>query len=200
MREFILGGARSGKSRLAERLALASGLPVTYVATAQATDDAEMQTRIEHHRRRRPKEWGLVEVGADLAKVLTHHARPDHCLLVDCLTLWLSQLLWEEEGDREGGEKVSSAEEEGRREPALSPARVRQEAFLEVLPTLPGYLIVVSNETGMGIVPLGALTRRFCDEAGRLHQAVAAHSDRVVLTVAGLPTVLKGPPLPLAER
>ncbi|MFP4080956.1 MAG: bifunctional adenosylcobinamide kinase/adenosylcobinamide-phosphate guanylyltransferase [Ectothiorhodospira sp.] len=171
MRELILGGARSGKSALAERLAGESGLAVTYVATARPGDDEEMQARIRHHRDRRPGHWGLVEAGADLAGVLRDHAAPDHCLLVDCLTLWLTHLLWDEDE---------------------ATARREQERLLEALPDLPGRLILVSNETGMGIVPLGELTRRFCDEAGRLHQAVAARCERVTLTVAGLPLVIKG--------
>ncbi|ANB01024.1 bifunctional adenosylcobinamide kinase/adenosylcobinamide-phosphate guanylyltransferase [Ectothiorhodospira sp. BSL-9] len=171
MKELILGGVRSGKSALAERLALESGLPVTYVATARVRDDEEMRQRIQHHRDRRPDDWGLVEAGADLADVLHQHARPDHCLLVDCLTLWLTHLLWDED------ENTCLQE---------------QTRFLEAMPALPGHLIMVSNETSMGIVPMGELTRRFCDEAGRLHQTVAARSDRVVLTVAGLPLVLKG--------
>ncbi|EHQ52178.1 adenosylcobinamide kinase/adenosylcobinamide-phosphate guanylyltransferase [Ectothiorhodospira sp. PHS-1] len=174
MKELILGGVRSGKSALAERLALESGLPVTYVATARPGDDEEMHARIRHHRERRPSDWTLVESGADLAATLVRHARPGHCLLVDCLTLWLTHLLWDEE--------------------AQTCAR-EQEDFLVVLPRLPGRVIMVSNETSMGIVPLGELTRRFCDDAGRLHQAVAARADRVVLTVAGLPHTLKGEPL-----
>lgn len=172
MRELILGGVRSGKSFLAERLALDSGLAVTYFATAQA-DDAEMQARISHHRARRPADWGLVEVENDLAAVLAAHAAAERCLLVDCLTLWLTGLLLKED------EQLLAAE---------------TTALLELLPRLPGRLIMVSNETGLGVVPMGELTRRFCDETGRLHQRLAACCDRVILTVAGLPQVLKGPP------
>ncbi|MCG5511007.1 bifunctional adenosylcobinamide kinase/adenosylcobinamide-phosphate guanylyltransferase [Ectothiorhodospira lacustris] len=171
MKELILGGVRSGKSALAERLALASSLPVTYVATARPGEDEEMQQRIRHHRERRPPDWALVEAGPDLAAILARHARPGHCLLVDCLTLWLTHLLWDED------EQTCARE---------------QEDFVAVLPRLPGRVIMVSNETSMGIVPLGELTRRFCDDAGRLHQAVAARADRVILTVAGLPHLLKG--------
>lgn len=174
MKELILGGARSGKSALAERLAVESALAVTYVATARPGEDEEMRARIRHHQERRPAHWGLVEAGADLAGVLRAHAAPDRCLLVDCLTLWLTHLLWDED------EATCSRE---------------QTRLLQALADLPGRLILVSNETGMGIVPLGELTRRFCDEAGRLHQAVAARCERVTLTVAGLPLVLKGDPL-----
>lgn len=170
MRELILGGMRSGKSRLAEQHARESGLPVTYLATATVEDD-EMRARIAHHQAQRPNHWQLLEEPLALASALQRHAAAGHCVLVDCLTLWLTNLL--------------CAEDE---------ARLRQEvsALLDVLPSLPGHIILVSNETGMGIVPLGELTRRYCDEAGRLHQAVAQCCERVILTVAGLPLKLKG--------
>ncbi len=170
MRELILGGVRSGKSSLAERHAAGSGLDVVYVATAQALD-AEMQQRIAHHRARRPSHWQVVEAGHGLAEVLQQHASADRCLLVDCLTLWLTQMLCE-----------------------LSETDLRREvdALLDALPRLPGQIILVSNETNMGVVPLGELSRRYCDEAGRLHQRLGALCERVILTVAGLPLVVKG--------
>ncbi len=170
MRTLILGGMRSGKSRLAEQRAQASGLPVTYLATATVQDD-EMRARVAHHQAQRPGHWQLVEEPLALAAALQHYAAEQRCVLVDCLTLWLTNLL--------------CAEDEARLRSEIS-------ALLDVLPTLPGEIILVSNETGMGIVPLGELTRRYCDEAGRLHQAVAQHCDKVVLTVAGLPLPLKG--------
>ncbi|MDX1300630.1 MAG: bifunctional adenosylcobinamide kinase/adenosylcobinamide-phosphate guanylyltransferase [Pseudomonas sp.] len=170
MHELILGGARSGKSRLAERLASESGLAVTYIATSQALD-GEMDARIQHHRERRPPTWGLVEEPLALAQVLREHAAADKCLLVDCLTLWLTNLLMLDD-------------------PARLPAE--REALLECLTALPGRIILVSNETGLGVVPLGELTRRYVDEAGWLHQALAERCQRVVFTVAGLPMVLKG--------
>jgi len=172
MRELILGGARSGKSDHAERLAVASGLDVTYIATAQARDE-EMALRIEHHRRRRPDHWQLVEEPLELAAAMQHHAAPERCLLVDCLTLWLSNLLAGEPADE------------------VAFARRRTE-FLEQLPALPGRVVLVSNEVGLGIVPLGELSRRFCDESGRLHQAVAERCERVTFITAGLPMSLKG--------
>ncbi|WP_038051031.1 bifunctional adenosylcobinamide kinase/adenosylcobinamide-phosphate guanylyltransferase [Thioalkalivibrio sp. ALJ1] len=173
MKTLVLGGVRSGKSRLAERLAQESGQPVTYVATARA-DDQEMARRIERHKADRPAHWGLVEIGTGLGKALEQTAAPDHCLLVDCLTLWLTQLLCTEHE-----------------------ARIEQEreALIETLPRLPGTVILVSNETGLGITPMDALSRRFADESGCLHQRLAAEMDRVVLTVAGLPHILKGDPL-----
>ncbi|HTO18780.1 MAG TPA: bifunctional adenosylcobinamide kinase/adenosylcobinamide-phosphate guanylyltransferase [Pseudomonas sp.] len=170
MHELILGGARSGKSRLAEQRAADSGLRVTYVATSQALD-GEMAARIEHHRARRPAHWGLVEEPLALAQVLREQAAPERCLLVDCLTLWLTNLLMLDDAARLAAER---------------------QALLETLPELPGRVILVSNETGLGVVPLGELSRRYVDEAGWLHQALAAACQRVTFTVAGLPMVLKG--------
>lgn len=173
MLELILGGARSGKSRLAERLATQSGLAVTYIATSQALD-GEMSARIQHHRQRRPADWGLVEEPLELARALRDNAAPGRCLLVDCLTLWLTNLLMLDDDTR---------------------LAMQRDAFLEALTELPGRIILVSNETGLGVVPLGELTRRYVDEAGWLHQAVAERAERVLFTVAGLPMLLKGEPL-----
>lgn len=170
MRELILGGIRSGKSELAEQHASDSGLQVVYVATAQVRDE-EMQQRVAEHQLRRPDSWVLVEAGHNLAEVLRREASAQRCVLVDCLTLWLTQLLCDED------ETVL------RRECA---------ALLEVLPRLPGHIIFVSVETNMGVMPMGELSRRYCDEAGRLHQQVAALCERVILTVAGLPLIVKG--------
>ena len=168
MKELILGGARSGKSAFAQRRATASGLDVLYLATAQA-GDAEMTARIARHRAERPEPWGLIEEPLALAAALRTHAAPQRCLLVDCLTLWLSNLL-------AAGADTLAAE---------------TQALFAILPTLPGYLLLVSNEVGQGIVPANPLARRFRDEAGRLHQTVAHDCDRVSLIVAGLPLTLK---------
>jgi adenosylcobinamide kinase/adenosylcobinamide-phosphate guanylyltransferase len=170
MHELILGGARSGKSRLAERLAGESGLAVTYIATSQALD-GEMDARIRQHRARRPAHWDLVEEPLELARVLREQAAAERCLLVDCLTLWLSNLLMLEDEARLDAER---------------------DALLACLGDLPGRVILVSNETGLGVVPLGELSRRYVDAAGWLHQALAAQCQRVVFSVAGLPMVLKG--------
>ncbi|AMB78682.1 MULTISPECIES: bifunctional adenosylcobinamide kinase/adenosylcobinamide-phosphate guanylyltransferase [Pseudomonas] len=170
MLQLILGGARSGKSRLAEKLAAGSGLAVTYIATSQPLD-GEMNERVRHHRERRPGHWALVEEPVELARVLRDNARADSFLLVDCLTLWLTNLLLLEDPQRLSAER---------------------DALLECLAELPGEIVLVSNETGMGVVPLGELTRRYVDEAGWLHQALAERCQRVVLTVAGLPLTLKG--------
>lgn len=170
MLQLILGGARSGKSRLAEKLAAESGCAVTYIATSQPLD-GEMNERVRHHRERRPEHWALIEEPIELARVLRENARADTCLLVDCLTLWLTNLLMLEDLQRLNAER---------------------DALLECLADLPGEIVFVSNETGMGVVPLGELTRRYVDEAGWLHQALAERCQRVVLTVAGLPLTLKG--------
>jgi adenosylcobinamide kinase/adenosylcobinamide-phosphate guanylyltransferase len=170
MRSLILGGARSGKSALAERLAMASRQDVVYIATAQANDE-EMAARIAHHRTSRPAHWQSVEEPLALAATLHRHARAERCLLVDCLTLWLSNLLGQDDESRFVQER---------------------DALLEVLPTLEGQLLLVSNEVGLGIVPMGAQTRHFVDEAGRLHQALAERCERVLFVAAGLPLVLKG--------
>lgn len=170
MLQLILGGARSGKSRLAEKLATDSSLAVTYIATSQPLD-GEMNDRVAHHRARRPAEWGLIEEPLALARVLRETASAERCLLVDCLTLWLTNLLMLDNPERLAQER---------------------EALLDCLAALPGEVIFVSNETGMGVVPLGELTRRYVDEAGWLHQALAERCQRVVLTVAGLPLTLKG--------
>ncbi|MBZ9665033.1 bifunctional adenosylcobinamide kinase/adenosylcobinamide-phosphate guanylyltransferase [Pseudomonas sp. LMG 31766] len=170
MLELILGGARSGKSRLAEKLADESGLDVVYIATSQPLD-GEMNARVAQHRARRPAHWALVEEPLALAQVLREQAAPGRCLLVDCLTLWLTNLLMQDD-----------------------PARlaVERDALLVSVEELPGRILLVSNETGLGVVPLGELTRRYVDEAGWLHQALAERSQRVLFTVAGLPMVLKG--------
>ncbi|WP_455923822.1 bifunctional adenosylcobinamide kinase/adenosylcobinamide-phosphate guanylyltransferase [Pseudomonas putida] len=170
MLQLILGGARSGKSRLAERRASDSGLAVTYIATSQPLD-GEMNERVQLHRQRRPAHWGLVEEPLELARVLREQAAADRCLLVDCLTLWLTNLLMQEDPER---------------------LALEREALLHCLAELPGEIIFVSNETGLGVVPLGELTRRYVDEAGLLHQALAERCQRVTLTVAGLPLTLKG--------
>ncbi|MEX1827982.1 bifunctional adenosylcobinamide kinase/adenosylcobinamide-phosphate guanylyltransferase [Luteibacter sp. CQ10] len=170
MKTLILGGARSGKSALAERMAADAGDAVTYVATAQAFD-AEMAERIRHHRSRRPSAWAVVEEPIHLAAVLRAQAAPERFLLVDCLTLWLSNLLGIDDGAHF--------------------ERERAELF-DALPTLPGEIVFVTNEVGLGVVPMGELTRRYVDEAGRLHQMLAVRCERVLFVAAGLPLALKG--------
>lgn len=170
MQALILGGARSGKSRYAETIAQSHGREVVYIATAQA-HDAEMQARIAHHQHTRPAHWQTVEEPLSLAATLQHYAQPHRLLLVDCLTLWLTNLLCAEDA-------------------TLLPRET--DALLTCLPTLPCDVVLVSNEVGLGVVPLGELTRHYVDHAGRLHQQLAAQVTTVVFMVAGLPHVLKG--------
>ncbi|KDR28258.1 MULTISPECIES: bifunctional adenosylcobinamide kinase/adenosylcobinamide-phosphate guanylyltransferase [Caballeronia] len=176
---FILGGARSGKSAHAERLAAESGLPVTYIATARV-GDAEFAERVKLHRGRRPAHWTLVEAPLDLAGALREADRAGHCVLIDCLTLWLANLLFSKEAMSD--------------EVAVLPDSAR-DAFAQfdaALGQTKGKVIVVSNEIGLGVVPLGSVTRLYVDELGRLNQRVAAASTRATLMVAGLPLALKG--------
>lgn len=164
---LVLGGARSGKSAYAEALAIAGGT-ARYLATAQAFDD-EMTARIDLHKSRRGAGWTTFEEPLDLVGVLQRIARPDAPVLVDCLTLWTSNLLFAER----------DLEAEG-------------DALAGCLRDLNGSVIFVANEVGLGIVPDNALARRFRDAAGRLNQKIAAAADRVVFVAAGLPMILKG--------
>lgn len=173
MIELVLGGARSGKSRYAEQQAIDSGLPVLYLATAEA-GDAEMRARIAHHRQRRPAEWQTLEEPVDLAGAIRTHANPECCLLIDCLTLWLSNVLFDRRGSIQ--EQLFAAQ---------------RAALLDALRDCKGRVIMVSNEVGLGVVAADAMTRRFVDEAGFLHQELAQICGRVVLVTAGLPQQLK---------
>ncbi|HFD15979.1 MAG TPA: bifunctional adenosylcobinamide kinase/adenosylcobinamide-phosphate guanylyltransferase [Rhodospirillales bacterium] len=158
---------RSGKSRRAEDLVAASGLARVYLATAVA-GDTEMEARIAAHRRRRGRDWRTVEVPLRLPEAILAESRPDRILLVDCLTLWLTNLLM------------------AKAEPATA-----FERLAEALAARRGPVVLVSNEVGLGVVPADPLGRRFVDLAGDLHRRLAALADRVELVVAGLPLVLK---------
>jgi len=177
---LILGGARSGKSRHAERLALASGLPVTVIATAEPLD-AEMAARIRRHRLDRPTAWRTVETPVALADALRREALPGRCVIVDCLTLWLLNLM--------AGAEALPEPLDADRLPRLLGERA---ALLDCVPALPGEVLFVANEVGLGLVPETPLGRLFRDEAGRLNQALAALCERVSFIAAGLPLTLKG--------
>ena len=182
-RTLVLGGARSGKSAYAERLAIESGKEVVYIATATAGDD-EMAARIKHHRGSRPAEWTTVEEPLALGNQLLRWSSPDRLILVDCLTLWLSNLLFSSgETYPEVGEITL---------PALF--HEQQDMLASALTKCTSDVVLVSNEVGMGIMPFGAISRCFVDEQGRLNQAMAAICDRAVFVAAGLPLVLKGTP------
>jgi len=139
LKTLILGGVKSGKSHQAEKLAVATDQPITFIATALA-HDAEMSSRIKQHKADRPSNWTLVEEAYELGAVINNTCQTGHCVIVDCLTLWLTQL------------------------------------------------------NSMGVIPMGELSRRYCDEAGLMHQRIASHCDRVILSVAGIAMTLKEPP------
>lgn len=179
MKTLLIGGARSGKSALAEQLALASGREVRVLATAEAGDD-EMAARIQAHRRQRPAAWATVEEPLHLAAALQAADGPGRLLLVDCLTLWLSNCLLAD------GEAPLAAGLVG------ETWTVQRAALLHCLPGLQADVILIGNEVGHGIVPLGALNRLFVDESGRLHQALAAHCEQVRWVMAGCTVKLKG--------
>ena len=166
MKHLVLGGARSGKSGYAERCAQVSERPLIYIATAEAGDE-EMAARIARHQSERGEQWTTIESPLNLADTL-QGCPADACVLVDCLTLWLSNSLaadcWEAE----------------------------QQALLALVPELHCELILVSNEVGQGLVPTSALGRRFVDESGRLHQQLAAICEQVSFVTAGIAQTLKG--------
>ncbi len=165
--EFVLGGARSGKTAFALERAEARGLAPVMVATAEPLDE-EMRVRIAAHRAERGPRWTTIEEGRDLARVLGEAANAERILVVDCLTLWLSNLMAVEiDVDAE------------------------TERLCEALTHLAGPVILVSNEVGLGIVPENALARRFRDHQGRLNRRVAAVAGRVTFVAAGLPLVMK---------
>lgn len=166
---LVLGGARSGKSRYAQGRAEALGLAKIYVATGEA-HDAEMAERIACHRADRGEDWTTIEAPLELAEAIAANAAPDRVLLVDCLTLWASNLM-------------------------LAGRDIEAEAagLVSAIAASHGPLILVSNEVGLGIVPDNALARRFRDVAGRINQQVARTVDEAVFIAAGLPLALKGP-------
>ncbi|KNG94011.1 bifunctional adenosylcobinamide kinase/adenosylcobinamide-phosphate guanylyltransferase [Pseudaestuariivita atlantica] len=168
---LVTGGARSGKSRIAEEMALGLSRPATYIATAEAWDD-EMRARIAAHQARRGTEWQTLHAPRDLCAALAETDAPGAARLVDCLTLWLTNLMLA------GGDDA----------PDL---RAETERLMATLKAQAGPVVLVSNEVGMGIVPDTALGRAFRDAQGSLNQAVAATADEVYLAVSGLPLKVK---------
>jgi len=164
---LVLGGARSGKSRFAQAQAERHPGDLVYIATAQAFD-SEMADRIARHRNDRGPRWQTVEAPLDLAPAIAAHGASAATLLVDCLTLWASNLLF-------AGRDI--------------PAEIG--ALSSAIAAVPGRIILVSNEVGLGIVPDNALARQFRDIAGDINQAIARIADKAVFVVAGLPIQLK---------
>lgn len=170
LKSLILGGARSGKSNYAENLAIQSNKKLVYIATATVHDD-EMRLRVNQHKKdRESQQWISIEEPLSLAQALQENATAETVVLVDCLTMWLNNLLADSDKTRLQAELSN---------------------LLNCLENLQGEVIFVSNEVGMGIVPMGELTRQFVDESGRLHQQLAQRVDTVVLMVAGLPLFIK---------
>jgi adenosylcobinamide kinase/adenosylcobinamide-phosphate guanylyltransferase len=164
---LVLGGARSGKSRCAEGLTQLAAPPWIYLATAEALDD-EMRERIAHHRSHRDSHWQTIETPLNIAEAIIAHSATRQPILIDCLTLWLNNMMLAERDVAEASDRLIIA-----------------------LVQAPGPIVVVSNEVGLGIVPDTPLGRRFRDAQGQLNQRVAAIADRVVMMVAGLPLNLK---------
>jgi adenosylcobinamide kinase/adenosylcobinamide-phosphate guanylyltransferase len=165
---LVLGGARSGKSAFAEGLVERASATRLYLATAQAWDD-EMRDRIASHRHRRGEGWVTIEFPVELTQALQTHARADRPILVDCLTLWVTNLML-------GEHEMDTA----------------FDGLVKAIPTLKGPVVFVSNEVGLGIVPDNAMARAFRDHAGRLHQLIASLADEVHFVAAGLPLKMKG--------
>jgi adenosylcobinamide kinase/adenosylcobinamide-phosphate guanylyltransferase len=166
-RVLVVGGQRSGKSRFAERLVATSGRAPVYLAVATA-GDAEMAARIAEHRTYRGNDWRTVEEPLDIAAVLARESKPDAVILVECLTLWLSNLMG-------AGRDIDAA----------------TDALIAALEQAAGPVVLVSNEVGGGIMPDNALARRYADALGVLNQRVAAVATQVVLVAAGQPLILK---------
>ena len=163
---FVLGGARSGKSRYAESLVESAGAGL-YLATAQTLDE-EMETRVKLHKERRSDIWTTLEEPLNLAQAIADQASPNHMILVDCLTLWLSNLM---EADKDIAKETTK--------------------LCATLQDAKGPVVLVSNEVGMGIVPENALARAFRDNQGRLNQEIAAIANKVIFVAAGLPIFMK---------
>lgn len=172
---LVIGGARSGKSKYAEELVTTYNLPVSYVATATAID-SEMAERIAHHQTRRPENWQLHECPLELTELIKVESQKKQVILVDCLTLWLNNQLYKDPHQNFSllfSELIDTIKE--------TQVHKEQQA----------HIIFVSNEVGLGIIPMGEVTRQFVDEAGRLNQQLAQVANRVIFMVAGLPMTLK---------
>ncbi len=169
MKQLIIGGCRSGKSSYAEKCAIATGKKCIYIATAEALD-SEMQARVQKHQEDRSDAWELCESPLQLAAAIRQYDNPEYCILLDCLTLWLSNCLLSDEVGLWSRERSD---------------------FFEALKSNRSHLLMVGNEVGSGLVPMGKINRVFVDENGRLHQDLAEICDEVNYIVAGLSHTLK---------
>lgn len=174
MKQLILGGARSGKSALAERITAQYGSEIAYIATANTQfNDDEMDARISYHQAQRPGHWETFECPLSLPEQLRQIDGQYDGIMIDCLTLWVSNCLLQE--------NIDWSE--------------RKQSLADAINHSTTPVIMVSNEVGMGVVPMGEISRQFVDESGFLHQALATLCDRVVFVAAGLPLVMKGKPI-----
>ncbi|MDO6777214.1 bifunctional adenosylcobinamide kinase/adenosylcobinamide-phosphate guanylyltransferase [Shewanella sp. 10N.286.52.C2] len=176
MKQLIIGGARSGKSKMAQNYASQwqsnTQGEVIVIVTAQNKDGA-MAKRIAHHQANRPPHWQTVESHLALASTLQRHSQADNLIMVDCLTLWLSNVL------------LHDAEQSTNQYPVMK----RQ--LIDTIKALSGEIVLIGNEVGQGVVPMGALCREFVDQSGWLHQSIAECVDKVTVSIAGLPMVIK---------
>ncbi|GIU48482.1 bifunctional adenosylcobinamide kinase/adenosylcobinamide-phosphate guanylyltransferase [Shewanella sp. KT0246] len=176
MKQLIIGGARSGKSKMAQQYAKQwqqqTQGDVIVIATAQH-DDSSMKQRIAHHQQNRPKHWQTVETHLQLAEAITQYSTKGNLILVDCLTLWLSNTLM-----FAANQKDSSFDQ-------------MKQQLLDAINASTAELVLISNEVGQGVVPLGELSREFVDQSGWLHQSLSQYVDQVAICIAGLPLVLK---------
>jgi len=173
---FILGGARSGKSRYAQELAARLGRRVLYVATAEALDE-EMNSRIERHKKSRPPTWKTLEAQTDVAKAISSEIGDAEVVVLDCLTLLVSNLRGEDSADIETWEKRVTSE---------------LETLISLMEVTPSHFIIVSNDVSLGLVPPSTLGRAYRDILGVANQMLAKHAEEVYFMIAGIPILLKG--------
>jgi len=173
---FILGGARSGKSRYAQELAASLGRRVLYVATAEALDE-EMNSRIEAHKKSRPPTWKTLEAQTDVAKAISSEIGDAEVVVLDCLTLLVSNLRGEDSADIETWEKRVTSE---------------LETLISFMEVTPSHFIIVSNDVSLGLVPPSTLGRAYRDILGVANQMLAKHAEEVYFMIAGIPILLKG--------
>jgi len=188
MKTLILGGMRSGKSRYAEQIILKSPLQAVYIATATA-NDPEMAQRIQQHQQQRGTQWQNIEEPIDLLATLIQTVNSKNYVLVDCLTLWLTNLLLDTTSQLQSDTDINN----NLTKQNLIKIQQQISELCEYVASTSGDVVFVSNEVGLGIVPMGELSRQFCDLTGLLHQQLAQHCDRVIFMVAGIAQVIKDP-------
>ena len=197
--EFLLGGQRSGKSRRAELLAgdwlaQSPSHQAVMIATATAWDD-EMVARIARHQQDRAERvpgMQTVEESIELGETIQTHSKPQTLVVVDCLTLWLTNLLMPYESAENNSKNVKNGLKNTSKEAVSQQIRAQEAIFLIAIKNALGPLVLVGNEIGLGVIPMGRETRDFVDALGRLNQEVAAACERVTFMAAGLPLILKG--------